>query len=196
MFKHFQDYYWKDGKPYGRTEVVDPTLTPFSYKIIVDPYYKRFSVEKYHYAHFDKIIYDSYLLDFRHLTLKDQTAWQREVMREEKDSSHSLLRNQDDRAILSETLIFEGEQCKECTTHSIHGIPLAVHRMYYRSHHDRFDGVILYDMEKRPVMMKMYEIDLLTGEFTNLLLEEWNMQTLATLADIYENASKKISLIT
>jgi hypothetical protein len=190
MFKHFQDYYWKEGKPYGRKEV-DSSQTPYSYKIIVDPYYKRFSIEKYYFAKFDRVIYDSYLLDFRHLTLKDQMAWQREVLREEKDLSVCLLRNQDDRAILIETLLFEGEQCRECTTRSVHGIDLCIHRMYYRSLQDRFNGVVLYDNEGHPVMMKMYETDPLTGEFTNLLFEEWNMQEHATVEEILNSINSK-----
>lgn len=180
MFKHFKDYYWKQGKPYG-TQVSDPAQTPCSYKIIVDPYYKRFSIEKYQFTHFDKIIYDSGLLDFRHLTLKDQMAWQRENFKEECDASLCLLRNQEDRAILIERLIFEGDVCRMCTTSSIHGIPLAIHRMYYCSLNDPFNGVILYDIEKRPVMMKVYERDTLSGEFTDLLIEEWNMQEPPTL---------------
>lgn len=186
MFKYFQDYYWKEGKPYGSREI-HPEQAPFSYKIIVDPYYKRFSIEKYQYAHFDQIIYDSCLLDFRHLTLKDQMAWQREILKEEENSSFCLLRNQEDRAILMETLIFEKEQCRVCTTSSIHGIPLAVHRMYYCHLNDPFNGVVLYDIEKRPVMMKIYEIDPSTGEFTNLLTEEWNMQQLPALLQLCLN---------
>jgi hypothetical protein len=192
MFKHFQDYYWKEGKPYGR-KAVEPCLAACSYKIVVDPYYKRFSIEKYNYAHFDRVIYDSYLLDFRHLTLKDQMAWQREVVREDKDSSVCLLRNQDDRAILTETLLFEDEQCRECTTRSVHGITLCVHRMYYRSLKDRFDGVVLYDNEERPVMLKMYETDPLTGEFTNLLFEEWNMQEHSSVEEILNDVASQSS---
>jgi hypothetical protein len=180
MFKYFQNYYWKEGKPYGKEEV-DPTQASFSYKVVVDPYYKRFSIEKYRYIYFDRIIYDSYLLDFRHLTLKDQMAWQREFLKEEKDSSICLLRNQDDRAILIETLTFEHDRCRTCITSSVHGIPLAIHRMYYRRLNHPFNGVVLYDMEDRPIMMKVYEIDSLTHEFTDLLIEEWNMQTLPTL---------------
>ncbi len=175
MFKHFQDYYWKEGKPYGSQEV-EPIEAPISYKIAVDPYYKRFSIEKYQYTGFDKVIYDSCLLDFRHLTLKDQMAWQREILKEEKDLSICLLRNQDDRAILIETLSFENNQCRTCQTNSVHGIPLSIHRMYYQCLQDSFDGVILYDIEKRPVMIKVYETDRVTGEFTNLLMEDWNMQ--------------------
>lgn len=176
MFKHFQNYYWKAGKPYG-LGVVDPIQAPYSYRIVVDPYYKRFSIEKYRYAGFEKIVYDSLLLDFRHLTLKDQMAWQREVLKEENDQSVCLLRNQEDRAVLMEILTFEQNQCRTCLTSSAHGIPLALHRMYYRSLQDPFDGVILYDLEGRPVMMKTYETDPQTGEFTILLSEEWNMQT-------------------
>lgn len=179
MFKHFQDYYWKEGKPYGRQEV-DPTQTSCSYKVVVDPYYKRFSIEKYTYTHFDKVVYDSYLLDFRHLTLKDQMAWQREILQEDHHSFVCLLRNQDDRAILIETLLFKNEHCYECTTRSVHGITLCIHRMYYRSLQNQLDGVVLYDVEERPVMLKLYETDSLTGEFTNVLFEEWNMQTYPT----------------
>lgn len=180
MFKHFADYYWKEGKPYGSREV-EPAETPNSYKIVVDPYYKRFSIEMYQYIQFDKVIYDSCLLDFRHLTLKDQMAWQREILKEEQDLSIYLLRNQDDRAILIETLTFENNRCRKCKTISVHGFPLAIHCMYYRCLHDPFDGVVLYDVERRPVMIKVYDTDPLTGEFTHLLMEEWNMQTLPTL---------------
>jgi hypothetical protein len=175
MFKHFQNYYWKDGKPYG-VEVVIPSQAPSSYKIVVDPYYKRFSIEKYRYAFFEKIIYDSILLDFRHLTLKDQIAWEREILKDDPEQSICLLRNQDDRCVLMETLTFEGNQCRSCLTSSIHGIPLSIHRMYYRCLKDHFDGVILYDLEERPVMIKTYETNPQTGEFTNLLTEEWDMQ--------------------
>ncbi|MFI0435255.1 MAG: hypothetical protein ACH350_05945 [Parachlamydiaceae bacterium] len=183
MFKYFQDYYWKNGKPYGRNEV-NPSVSPTSYKIVVDPYFKRFSIEKYLFSNFDKIIYDSILLDFRLLTLEDQTAWQRERLKEEKNSSTTLLRNQDDRVILTESLIFENNQCRSCIIRSIHGVRLSTHRMYYRHVNDQFDGVVLYDNEERIVMMKIYDIDVLTKEFTNLLFEEWDIQRYETLDDI------------
>lgn len=177
MYKYYSDYYWKEGKPYGR-EAVDPSLTNFSYKIVVDPYFKRFSVEKYHFKQFDKVVYDSMLLDFRHLKLINQTAWQREMLKEEEHLSIFLLRNQDDRAILIETIHYEQQQCRWCQTHSIHGLALANHRMYYKNFNDSFDGVILFDLEDRPVLMKIYETDPQTREFTTLLSEEWNMQNL------------------
>jgi hypothetical protein len=176
MFKQFRDYYWKNGKPYGMHEV-DPTQVTPSYKIVTDPYYKRFSIEKYQSTTFDKVIYDSLLLDFRHLTLKDQIAWQREILREDNEHSYCLLRNQEDRVVHLETLTFEKNQCRTCVTSSVHGVPLSTHRMYYRFLQDTFDGVVLYDREDRPVMIKTYELDPETGEFTNLLSEEWNMQT-------------------
>ena len=72
MFKYYSDYYWKDGKPYGKDEI-NPNQSPFAYKIVQDPYFKRFSIEKYRQEHFEKNVYDSILLDFRHLSLKNIT---------------------------------------------------------------------------------------------------------------------------
>lgn len=176
MYKHYRNYYWKMGKPYGLDEA-HAAQTPYSYKIVADPYFKRLSIEKYQFTLFEKVVYDSILLDFRHLSLKDQMAWEREVMKETEDQSICLLRNQDDRAVLIETLTFENNQCRTCLTTSVHGLPLAAHRMFYRSLQDSFDGVVLYDLEGRAVMMKSYETDPQTGEFTNLISEEWNMRT-------------------
>lgn len=165
----------KTGKPYG-LDFVDPTHQAIPYKIIADPYYKRLSIEKFHYMQFEKTIYDSLLLDFRHLTLDDQPAWQREVIKEDENQAVCLLRNQDDPTILIETLFFENQLCRSCQTSSIHKVPLSIHRMYYQCLHDPFNGVVLYDLEEHPVMMKLYDIDPLTQEFTTLLKEEWNMK--------------------
>lgn len=186
MFKHYETYFWKDGKPYGAKETAQDG-SPSSYKIVVDPYYKRFSIEKYQFAFFEKIIYDSNLLDLRHLTIKDQMAWQREVLNEEPDSSRCLLRDQNDRAILYEALTFEKELCRSCVTSSVHGVPIAVHRMYYSQLDDPFNGVVLFDIENRPVMMKVYEIDPITNEFTHLISEEWNMQNIPELIQLCLN---------
>lgn len=177
MYKHFNDYYWKMGKPYGR-KIVDPHSSETSYKIVVDPYYKRFTIEKYIYFTFEKIVYDSALLDFRHLTLGEQIAWRRELLQETDNQEITLLRNQDDRAVFIETLTFIDQHCRHCQTKSTLGIPLAEHRMYYQFMDDFFNGVVLYDMEQRPVMIKTYEIDTNTQEFTNLILEEWNIEIL------------------
>lgn len=175
MFSHYHDYYWKDGKPYGKDKT-EPALSSHSYKIVSDPYFKRISIEKYHFTQFDKIIYDSYMLDFRHLTLKDQMAWRREVLNESEHETVCILHNEDDRAVLFETLTFEGDLCRCCRTSSIHAIPLSQHQMYYSHLNDPFNGLILFDIEHRPVMLKTYEFDLVSNEFTNLELEEWNMQ--------------------
>lgn len=175
MYKHYRNYYWKKGKPCG-VEETDAAATPISYKIIVDPYFKRFSIEKYQLARFDQVIYDSMLLDFRHLTLKDQIAWQREILTEEENLSVCLLRDQDDRAVLIETLTYDRNLCRSCIASTVHGVTVAIHRMYYRDQNDPFDGVILYDSEERPVMRKSYERDPKTGEFTVLIKEEWDMQ--------------------
>jgi hypothetical protein len=174
MIKHYQDYYWKMGKPVGRG-VVDPNAST-SYKIIVDPYFKRFSVEKYRTGQLDKVVYDSYLFDFRHLKPREQAAWQRETIQEDENTMTSLLRNIDDRAILIEEQTFEKGQCRSCTIKSIHGLPVSVHKMYYKALNDPFNGVVLYDLEERPIMKKTYETDPETGEFTEVISENWNME--------------------
>lgn len=172
MTMHYTDYYWKMGKPYG-IYPVEAHQNLHSYKIVSDPYFKRISIEKYRFGQFQNVIYDSVLLDFRHLKPTEQTAWQKESLAENK----SLLRNQDDRAILIESYTFEQELCRSCAIQSIHGIPLSLHRMFYQSLQDDFDGVVLYDRENHPVMMKHYQTDPSTGEFTLLLKEEWDMQS-------------------
>lgn len=172
---HYLDYYWKSGKPYGKGKT-NPFESPVSYKIIADPYYKRISVEKYSFLTFDTVIYDSLLLDFRHLTLKDQIAWERITLKEENNKTTSLLRDQYDRSLFIEIVTFEGNQSKTCHVRSIHGISLCTHRMFYQEWQDPFNGVILYDNENRRVMQKIYEINLVTKEFTNIIKEEWNME--------------------
>jgi hypothetical protein len=174
MIKHYQSYFWRMGKPYGKG--VLPPSAECSYKIVTDPYFKRFSVEKYKKGHFDQVIYDSLLLDFRRLNPLNQMAWQKEMLKEQQDISICLLRNEEDRAVLIEKHHFEGDRCRSCTLTSIHGIFLSTHRMYYKALNDSFDGVVLFDVENRPVMMKLYEIDPATGEFSTLLKEEWNME--------------------
>lgn len=179
MLAHYQDYYWKSGKPCGFNRV-DPLLVAFSYRIVSDPYFKRFTVEKYVCNRFEKIVYDSALLDFRHLTLTDQMAWQREILQEENERMISLLRDQNDRAILTEDLFFENNRCKTCTTFSIHGLLLSIHHMYYKDLKDPFNGTVLYDSEGKLVMRKIYEIDPSSGEFTDLLSEERDFMPSAT----------------
>ncbi|MBA2369157.1 MAG: hypothetical protein H0V82_09065 [Candidatus Protochlamydia sp.] len=178
MIKNYQDYYWKAGKPCGRgTE----NKTHF-YRILTDPYGKRYSVEKYSNGSFDVVVYDSLLLDFRHLTPMHQTAWQRERLKEEGNQIHCLLRNQDDRAILLEKHYFELNLCVKCEIFSIHRLLVATQHLYYQSKGDSFNGVILFDLENRPVMKKTYAWDGETSEFSALITEEWDHGTAHIIA--------------
>jgi hypothetical protein len=179
MHKSYQDYYWKGGKPQGK--ILTNEIIPCSYKIVTDPYGKRYSIEKYSFGKFEKIVYDSILLDFRHLNPIHQNAWQREQLNEGLNQVHCLLRNQEDRAILFETHHFKGVDCIACEIRSIHGLLLAVQKVYYKNKQDGFDGVVLFDLENKPVMMKTYQTDPESGEFTSLLSEEWDMQKPSSL---------------
>lgn len=172
MIPYYQDYYWRNGKPVGRN-LVDSQDAPQAYKIVIDPYFKRISIEKYLKGRFDKVVYDSQFLDFRKLKPAEQTAWSRELLHEDSTKTVHLMRDHYDRLILIETSLFEGNQCRECRISSIHGVLVSIHRMYYKALGDTFNGVILYDLEEKPVMSKEYEVDPVTGEFTNLIREEW-----------------------
>jgi hypothetical protein len=174
MIRHYQNYYWKKGKPYGKAEA-DPTTSEVSYKIVPDPYHRRFTIEKYAFGHFREIIYDSFLLDFRHLHSIDQAAWQKVKLEGDPLASKYLLINQDDRAVLIETYLFENNVCRSCQIQSVHGLPIATNQMYYETLGDLFNGIILYDNEKRPVLIKKYEVDAISGEFSNLLSEQLDM---------------------
>jgi hypothetical protein len=175
MIRHYQSYYWNKGKPYGYG-AVDPHAVAYSYKIVPDPYHRRFSIEKYKLGKFDCIIYDSFLLDFRRLASIENTAWTKELLEENSSQTRCLLRDPDDRAVLIETYTFEQQRCRSCHIFSIHGLLLAKQQLYYQALQDAFNGVVLYDIENLPVMRKTYAIDATTEEFSSLLTEEWNMQ--------------------
>jgi len=162
------------GEPCGRS-VVDPSQAEISYKIVVDPNYKRFSIEKYRKNAFFCVIYDSYLLDFRHLNASDQSSWQKEILSKSAESMECLLRDHEDRAILYETYNFESGRCRSCLTTSIHGFPVAISHMYYCELGDNFNGMIISDIEDRPILKKIYEIDSQTKEFSQLISEDWDM---------------------
>lgn len=175
MIQHYQSYYWKDGKPYGKDRTDSDQA--ISYRIVTDPYHKRYSLEKYQDRTFNCLVYDSIFLDFRHLNPTNQTAWQREVLEEKDETLVYLIRNQDDRLILIETQYFEENQCRFCELRSVHQVFISTHRMYYKKLKDPFDGVVLYDSQNQPVMIKTYELDPQTGEFSTLLTEEWDMES-------------------
>jgi hypothetical protein len=117
MYKNYLDYYRKLGKPQGGTDV-DPSEEPLSYKIIVDPFDKRFKIEKYNDHQFDQVVYDSGLLDLSSLSLGEQIASQREILREEGMVCTALLRNQDKRVVFIEVLNFDKHHSRACWTQS------------------------------------------------------------------------------
>jgi hypothetical protein len=166
MNHHFKNYYWKDGKPYGKDKI-DP-LRGISYKIVTDPYHKRYSVEKYADNQFRELIYDSNLFDFRHLKDPAQAAWLKEPL----SPNESLIRNQEDRVILREKYEFENNFCRSCTLLTPQGLPVSQHKIFYEILNDTFNGVLLSDLNGRPVMRKTYKA--VEGEFTELLTESWD----------------------
>lgn len=177
MKLHFKDYYWKNGLPYGVGNVDNSFANEnISYKIIMDPYRKHVSIEKYEFSNFKSLIYSSLLLDFRSLQPAFQTAWNKSVVEETNQKVICLIRNQDDRILFSETHFFEGGLCRECHVHSLHGALLSIHKMKYKKFGDTENSVTLYDSNNHTVMHKLYKEDEHSGEFTDLLSENWDFQ--------------------
>lgn len=176
--KHYRDYFWKGGVPYGISSLKNlSSYDGIFYQIITDPYKKRISIEKYAQKSFKQIIYDSALLDFRHLNPIDQTAWEKIPVEETEHHITCLIRNQDGRAIFFEKYRFEGTHCRSCRIESVHGYPISIQKILYTFLGDPFNGVILHDINQHPIMYKRYKIDEESGEFTKILEENWNMQT-------------------
>lgn len=173
MTKYYREYRWENGAPIGLQPVEEISHVD-SYKIVSDPYHKRISIEKYVQGKFSEVIYDSQLLDFRHLKQPEQTAWQKIPIEEDQEKTVCLIRDQNDRVLYVETHFFSGMLCRECRVETPQGTLLSTHRMFYSLLHDPFDGVVLYDQNRRPVMVKKYTYDPNTGEFTTLLEELWS----------------------
>ena len=146
---HYQDYKWEKGFPYGIKKVSEPVQGE-TYRILADPYRKWISIEKYMNGEFESVVYDSNLFDFRNLSEVNQTAWQKIPL----DDTTALIRNQDDRAIVYEHYLFEGDKCRECHVKSIHGVPLSTQKMYFKELGDDFNGVKLYDTNEHLVLVK------------------------------------------
>lgn len=170
---HFKNYYWKNGVPQG-WQKVDFNQEPTTYKIVTDPYRKRFTVELYQMGRFHQIVYDSFFLDFRKLTPLEQTAWQKETLEETSKATKSLIRNGEDRVVLIEECSFADSFCKECRISSPHGLHLSTHRMFYTHQQDPINGVILFDSYDKLVMWKTYACNQ-EGEFTDLIEEQWDL---------------------
>ena len=168
MAEKFLDYIWKNGKPKGIQSNADGDV---AYKIVADPYFKRISIEKYQGDCLVGVIYDSALLDFRHLKPAEQNAWQKMVVSEEGNRMISHIRNQDDRLILIEEYRFENQICRGCSTRSSHGVLISEQKIFYEHLGDSFNGVVLFDSNRHIVMYKRYTLDPITQAFTDLLEE-------------------------
>lgn len=171
MSEYFKDYVWKNGIPIG-LQSIQPSMQEVCYKIVADPYRRRISIEKYSDANFLSIVYDSALLNFRHLRNPEQTAWQKSF----DIQARCLIRNEDNRLLFIEAYKFKDHLCTECQVYSPHGIALSLHKMYYVLFGNSFNGVVLYDVNEHPVMFKSYEFDETTKQFVKLLKEEWDME--------------------
>jgi hypothetical protein len=178
MSSFYKNYIWKNGIPYGVEKLSqDSPPTEECYKIAMDPYRKRISVERYTHRQFAAVIYDSAFLDFRHLKPQEQTAWHKEIIEESSGQVVSLIRNQDDRVICREVCLFEEGLCRECRLYSPQGFHLSTHKMLYTTLKDPFNGVILYDPAERIVMQKRYAVEEGMNEFRELLEENWELTT-------------------
>ncbi len=173
MPQFYKDYFWKKGIPFGTSFCHNPQGSS-TYKVIADPYKKWISIEKYNNEKLDSIIYDSQLFDFRSLSTINQTAWQKEKIKESENTLHCVIRNQDDRIILFENYTFKNGICRECTTTSAHGILVSFQKIYHQDLGDSYNGVILFDANQHPVVKKQYQLDSESKTFTQLLNEEWN----------------------
>ena len=171
---HFFSYHWKNGIPIGtRATKQAESCSSISFKVISDPYRKRFSVEKYAAGQFVEVIYDSGLFDFRHLRSEETDAWQKEPLEETEGKIRSLIRNMDERVILIEEAHFRDNECTECRIFSPHGIWIATQKVFYQSQGASFNGAILFDRMDKPVLIKRYCLDEEKALFTTLLSEEW-----------------------
>ena len=162
------DYVWINGIPYGVGE-------GNRFKIVSDPYRKRISLEEYAEGLFIRVIYDSALLNFRHLNPVDQMAWEKKEV-----GDKSFIRDQDDRLLYIEDYTFAGKRCRGCKINSPHGLLLATSRMYYEDLGDSFNGVILYDVNEKAVLQKRYRMDEQNSEFGELIAEERDSRKIDT----------------
>lgn len=177
MVTHYRDYGWVKGVPKGIERLDTGDLSPDLqyYRIITDPYHKRYTVERYESGRFSTVVYDSMLLDFRHIKPAEQQGWSKETASADENTVTCIIRNPDDRVIYLETHRFEGEICRECQILTPQGLLLATNRMFYIQRGDQANRVVLYDRQDKPVMFKTYASDE-QGQFTDLIEEQWNPQ--------------------
>ena len=148
MHKHYKNYGYKDGLPFGINALSDDDVAEnISFKIVSDPYMKRISVEKYFKGVFETTIYDSNLLNFRHLNESELQTWQKKVVKQEDNFEQCLICNQDDRVIFIESYFFDDNVCKKCVMTSPQGVHLCTQIMNDAK-------VILYDSNNNIVIEK------------------------------------------
>lgn len=169
---YFLDYYWKDGQPYG-IGTKDPLL---GFNIVKDPYRKRISIEYFTQGKFSSLIYDSNLFDFRKLKPEAQIAWQKEFIKEEEGKVHYLIKDQEDRTILFEVSHFVEGVCRLTECYYPTQILLCRQKLFYKNLGDTFNGVLLEDTKKKPILLKEYDLNLETEEFQNVVKEVWNFE--------------------
>ncbi len=183
MLKQYSDYFWKNGLPVGKAPLEADNCVGTSYKIVMDPYRKRVSIERYqNREQLEGIIYDSALINFRKLSPESQTRWQRVIEKETETTLQSLIRDEDDRVIFREHATFLQNRCRECRIESPHGLFLAYQKILYTHLGDAFNGVVLYDVLDKPVMCKRYAYDEENQDFGELIHEEWEIDS--TLLEI------------
>lgn len=151
----YNDYVWVKGKPRGKG-------VGSTYKIIQDPYGKRFSIERFQNDAFQDIVYDSNIFDFRTLISKVESSWQKIPKGES-----SLIRDHDDRTIAQEFYAFENDLCTECRIHYPEGPLVAIQRMFYKN--EKLSAMVLFDILERPAGLKIY------GEKGDFAFESWDM---------------------
>lgn len=156
MHAFYRDYFWKKGIPQGISKVASPLNEPNVYKIVMDPYMRWISIEKWGLGAFIEMIYDSKLLDFRKLKPQEQLAWRKERVTESQLQVTSLLYNEDDRLVFKEVAFFEGTKVRRCHFLTLFNILVARHELFYKELSDECDGVILYDRNNHPVMKRLY----------------------------------------
>ncbi|MBB64432.1 MAG: hypothetical protein CMO81_05155 [Waddliaceae bacterium] len=169
----FSSYYWSDALPYGLNKVrqEEAEVHKHLYKIVSDPYHKHVTIESYLYGCFDRVVYDSLFLDFRHLHPQFQTAWEKQTL----SSDTVLIRDQDDRVRLIEQYRFEEEYCVYCETRSAHGFLISQQEIMHRILGASIDGLLLKDSAGFPVMFKEYSSDK-AGQFIEVQNELWQMR--------------------
>lgn len=174
MFPYFTDYYWKDGQPVARDQVSVDQMKGLqeAYRFVHDSYHKHLTLEHYKEGRFAGVIYDSRLLDYRHLKNEAfQHAWRKERLEETESQVQSVLFDETDRVAMIETYRFEEGRCISCEMTSPHGIPVGTQRLYYDG---PFIGVVLFDANDHPVLAKRYRLGP-DQQFSKLEETIWNL---------------------